>query len=135
MLGITNAEHEETAPEASALVVSRLACSLVGKTESVRISRHTRTHQAYGRSEVTEQFRCNFGLNAKYLPYFSKSLLRVAGVDREGNARVVELPDHPFFVATLYLPQLTSQPGKPHPLVLAYLRAARAFRDRGARAA
>ncbi len=135
MLGLQDAEHEETAPDASALVVSRLACSVVGKTESVRIAPNTLTHQAYGRSEAMEQFRCNFGLNARYLPYFSKSLLKIAGVDRQGEVRVVELPGHPFFVATLYLPQLTSQPGKPHPLVLAYLRAAIAFRDRGARAA
>jgi CTP synthase (UTP-ammonia lyase) len=39
----------------------------------------------------------------------------------------MELSDHPFFVATLFLPQLRSEPRAPHPLVLAYLAAARAF--------
>ncbi len=135
VLGLTDAEHEETAPGTPALVISRLACSLVGKTESVRISPRTLTHQAYGRAEVTEQFRCNFGLNPEYGALFSKSPLRIAGVDREGEARVVELAGHPFFVATLYLPQLTSRPEAPHPLVLAYLRAAIGARDRGAGAA
>jgi CTP synthase (UTP-ammonia lyase) len=103
----------------------------VGKTEGVKISPGTITHRAYDRDEATEQFRCNFGLNPKYAPHFSNRPLKVAGVDGEGVARVVELSGHPFFVATLFLPQLSSQPGAPHPLVLAYLRAAITFRNRG----
>ncbi len=129
VLGLADAEHEETAPDAPALVVSRLACSLVGKTESVRIYPHTLTHQAYGRDEAREHFRCNFGLNAKYAAYFPNGPLKVAGVDREGEARVVEFSGHPFFVATLFLPQLISRPDAAHPLVLAYLRAAITFRN------
>ncbi len=77
-----------------------------------------------------EQFRCNFGLSPNYLPHFSNGPLKVAGVDRGGDVRIVELSGHPFFVATLFLPQLLSQPGDPHPLVLAYLRAAVTFRHR-----
>jgi CTP synthase (UTP-ammonia lyase) len=38
--------------------------------------------------------------------------------------RLVELPTHPFFVATLFLPQVRSTAAQPHPLILAYLRAA-----------
>jgi CTP synthase (UTP-ammonia lyase) len=70
-----------------------------------------------------------FGLSATYAACFSNGPLKVAGVDREGEARVVELPGHPFFVATLFLPQLISRPDAPHPLVLAYLRAAISFRN------
>lgn len=124
MLGIEDAEHEESAPEAPTLVVSRLVCSLAGKTDVISISPNTIAHRAYGRNEVTEQFRCNYGLNQNYLSYFSNGALKVTGTDRAGEARIVELSGHPFFVATLFLPQLLSQPGAPHPLVLAYLAAA-----------
>jgi CTP synthase (UTP-ammonia lyase) len=78
---------------------------------------------------VSEEFRCNFGLNPSYRSAILSEPLRVAGVDANGEVRLVELGTHPFFVATLFLPQLSSAPTAPHPLVLAYLRAAAAFQD------
>ncbi|MEW6266353.1 MAG: hypothetical protein AB1641_25040 [Thermodesulfobacteriota bacterium] len=53
--------------------------------------------------------------------------MKVTGVDREGEVRIVELADHPFYVATLFLPQVSSTPDRPHPLIVAYLKAALAF--------
>jgi CTP synthase (UTP-ammonia lyase) len=55
--------------------------------------------------------------------------LQCAGVDQEGEVRVVELMNHRFFVATLFLPQLASTRTRPHPLIKAYLDAAAAFHD------
>ncbi len=43
---------------------------------------------------------------------------------RGGEARAIESPTHRFYIATLYQPQLSSKPGKPHPLVLAFVQAA-----------
>ena len=111
--------------------MSRLECSLVGETEVIRTSPNTIAHRAYGTEEATEQFRCNYGLNPHYLPYLSNGPLKVTGADRAGETRIVELSGHPFFVATLFLPQLLSQPSAPHSLVLAYLAAASAFSDGG----
>ena len=88
-------------------------------------------HQAYGRDEVTEQFACNYGLNPMFRDTIEKGQLKVAGVDLDGEVRVVEVSDHPFYVGTLYLPQISSAPGSPHPLVVAYLRAVLAFRTSG----
>jgi CTP synthase (UTP-ammonia lyase) len=49
----------------------------------------------------------------------------VAGVDAEdGDVRVMRLTDHPFFVLTLFVPQTSSSPDRPHPLILGFLRAA-----------
>jgi CTP synthase (UTP-ammonia lyase) len=53
--------------------------------------------------------------------------VRVSGVSTDGGVRIIELPDHPFFLATGFLPQLSSTAGKPHPLLVAYLRAAMQF--------
>ena len=128
MLGIQNAEHGETAPDAPTLVVSKLACSLVGLAQQVHIVPGTLAHRVYGKEEVTEQFRCNYGLNPAYRDQMGQGELRVVGVDLDGGVRIVELSNHRFFLATLFVPQLSSSPDMPHPLMVAYLNAARAFR-------
>jgi CTP synthase (UTP-ammonia lyase) len=128
VLGIRDAEHEETAPRASQLVISKLACSLAGTSQVVKIVPGTLAHQAYGREEVMEQFRCSYGVNPAYRDAIEGGALRVAGIGPDGEIRVVELSDHRFFVATLFLPQLSSSAEMPHPIVIVYLKAALAFK-------
>ncbi len=77
-----------------------------------------------GKGEVSEQYYCNFGLNPEHQQRMDDGGLRVVGTDQDGEARVVELPDRTFYLATLFVPQLSSQPDSPHPLIVAYLRAA-----------
>ena len=55
--------------------------------------------------------------------------LKVVGSDAEGEVRVLELPEHPFFVATLFVPQTRSRPQAPHPLVSAFLEAIKLRHD------
>lgn len=86
--------------------------------------------QAYGSEEADEQFACNYGLNPRFAHVFRNGL-RITGVDLEGAVRAVELDGHPFFAATLYLPQVRSAPGAPHPLVVAFVRAALSFGGSG----
>jgi CTP synthase (UTP-ammonia lyase) len=124
VLGIRDAEHEETAPQASHLLISRLACSLADKTGIVKIVPGTLADRLYGKEEVTEQFRCSYGLNPEYREIINRGELRIAGFDPEGEARIVELSRHHFFLATLFLPQLSSTPILPHPLIIGYMRAA-----------
>jgi CTP synthase (UTP-ammonia lyase) len=129
VLGIEDAEHEETAPTAPTLLVSKLACSLVGKSQTIKILPGSLLHRAYGGDEATEQFACSYGFNQKFRHKFEKGRLKVTGVDLEGEARVVEMLDHPFYVATLFVPQISSQPESPHPLIVAYLKAALSFQS------
>jgi CTP synthase (UTP-ammonia lyase) len=124
VLGLRDAAHQEETPYASTPVISKLACSLVGQIQAVEIAPGTRTRQAYGVDRAVEQFRCSYGLNPLYREAIGSGPLQVVGVDANGEVRIVELPAHPFYVATLFLPQLTSTPAKPHPLILAYLKAA-----------
>jgi CTP synthase (UTP-ammonia lyase) len=125
--GIEDAEHEESAPNAPTLLISKLSRSLVGKTQAVRLAPGSIVHRAYGRDETDEQFACNFGLNPRFDAIVRTGRLGVAGVDREGNVRAVEMDGHPFYVATLFLPQVASRPETPHPLVVAYVQAASGF--------
>jgi CTP synthase (UTP-ammonia lyase) len=123
-LGIRDAEHEETAPQASHLLISKMVCSLVGKAGIVKIVPGSFSRRLYREAEVTEQFRCSFGLNPEYLETLQQGELRVTGTGPEGEARIVELPDHRFFIATLFVPQLSSTLERPHPLIVGFLRAA-----------
>ena len=50
--------------------------------------------------------------------------MRVAGIDELDEVRAVERPDHPFFVATLYQPQLRSTASEPHPVFVGLVQAA-----------
>lgn len=116
------------APDSRPFVISRLACSLVGERQRVQVVPGTGAAEAYGGEPVVEAFRCSYGLNPAYRHLLDGGPLVVSGLGPEGEVRLVELPDRRFYVATLYLPQLSSTRGAPHPLILAYLTAAVAFR-------
>ncbi len=124
VLGVADAEHAEEHPTAGPLYVTPLACSLVGMTERVILRDGTRAFRIYGRSESDEQFHCRFGLNPEHRSEIEEGGLRTSGVDRTGEVRVMELPRHRFFLGTLFVPQVSSLPDRPHPLILALVGAA-----------
>ena len=123
-MGFLDAEHEETAPNAPTLIISRLSCSLVGTTQAIKITPGTLAYKAYEQREVMEQFSCNYGFNPHFRDKIAAGKLRVTGVGPDEEARIVELPDHRFYVGTLFLPQNSSRADKPHPLIVEYLRTA-----------
>jgi CTP synthase (UTP-ammonia lyase) len=105
-------------------LIAKLTCSLVGQQRSVRIVPDSQAHRIYGKNEATEIFACNYGLNEVFRDQIRSQELRVSGYDDDGAVRMVELPGHRFFISTLFVPQVTSQIGKPHPLIVAYMEAA-----------
>ena len=123
VLGFPNAEHEEQNPGASRLFVSRLVCSLVGRSMTITLEPGSLIASLYGTSIVHEQYYCNFGVNPEYVETLRSGPLRIVASDEEGTVRAVELPSHPFFVGTLFLPQHTSTAAAPHPLITGFLRA------------
>ena len=128
VLGIHDAQHQEINPGAPDPFISQLACSLAGQTQTVRITPGSQAYRFYGRGTSVESFNCGYGLNEAFHEKFNQGPLEVGGVDDNGLFRIVELPGHRFFMATLFLPQLTSTPDRPHPLIAAFLNAAIAFR-------
>ena len=121
---MSEADHEESSPEASLKLISKLSCSLVGQENRIRIAPHTQAHRIYGTTDITEIFACNYGLNAAFENHIRSRDLLVSGSDEDGTARIVELPGHPFFIATLFVPQVLSRKEKPHPLIVAFVEAA-----------
>jgi len=124
VLGFQDAQHAEYDPYASRLFISELACSLVGQTLPVRLAPGSRAAALYDGAEAEERYYCNFGLNPAYRDQLEAGGLKVSGTDRDGEARVLELPEHPFYIATLFVPQTRSTPQRPHPLIAGLLRAA-----------
>lgn len=124
VMGVTDADHEEEHPRSSRLFVTRLACSLVGTTQSVRILPGTRALSVYGRVRSNEPFYCNFGLNPERRKEVEAAGLRTSGLDASGEVRIMELPGHRNFFGTLFVPQMASAPGSPHPLLVALAKAA-----------
>jgi len=86
----------------------------------------TRAGSAYGEASVTERYYCRFGLNPTYVDDLVAAGLQVSGTDQDGEVRIVELADHPFFLGTLFVPQARSTIIHPHPLVTAFVEAAKA---------
>jgi CTP synthase (UTP-ammonia lyase) len=123
-LGVADAQHAEYDPYASELFVTKLACSLVGRELVVALVPASRVASIYGTLEAREQYYCNFGVNPEKVAELRRGDLRVTGADAEGDVRVVELPDHPFYIGTLFVPQLRSSLERPHPLITAFVRAA-----------
>lgn len=124
VVGLEDAQHAEYDPYASRLIVNRLACSLVGREMEIRLKCDSSTAQAYGADSVSEKYYCNFGVNPDFLGQLEAAGFAVVGTDADGECRVMEVPSHPFFVGTLFVPQAKSRPGESHPLIDAFVRAA-----------
>jgi CTP synthase (UTP-ammonia lyase) len=118
------ADFEETDPDSPSLLISRLVCSLAGVAQTVTIAPDSRAAKAYGSLDTVEQFTCSYGLNPRLQEGLDWGQFEITGCDEDGAARIMELDGHPFYVGTLFLPQLSSTPEKPHPLVLALLKVA-----------
>lgn len=129
--GIGDAEHAETNPQASNLVISPLACSLVEQTGTVRLKENSLIRKAYGKAEIIEGYHCRFGLNPVFCERLENGGLQFTGWDANGEARAFELSGHRFFVATLFQPERAALLGEDHPLIRAFVTAVIASADAG----
>jgi CTP synthase (UTP-ammonia lyase) len=123
VLGYEDAEHQESAPDATRHVISRLACSLAGRTMTITPEPGSMLAEVYSQKTVKEEYLCNFGVNPDYVDALRRAPLRVAASDDEGAVRAAELPGHPFFIGTLFLPQHRSTVTAPHLLITRFLNA------------
>lgn len=134
MLGIPNADSAEHGDPSATHVVTAISCALpqsnpgdpklVGQNR-VRVLPGTRLAEIMGAGDHEEGFFCNYAVNEDFRSRFEAAGLKVCAVGPEQEIRAVELTSHPFYVASLFQPQLASHAtGRPHPLIQAYLRAA-----------
>jgi CTP synthase (UTP-ammonia lyase) len=122
VLGLTEADHQKINPRAAIPLISPLAVGLPGVKARVRLLEGTHLRNAYRVAESTEEYHCSFGLNGRYRRLIESGPMCVSAVDDQQEIRAVELDGHPFFVATLFEPEMS--PGS-NPLVAAFVAACR----------
>ncbi|KPV49934.1 hypothetical protein SE17_29830 [Kouleothrix aurantiaca] len=135
VLGLAEADHAESNPDATLPLIAPLACSLAETTATIELFAGSRIRAIYGQPSIHEGFNCNFGVNPAYAELLRDGRLHVTAADAAGDVRAVELDDHPFFVATLFQPERAALREHIPPLAVALLRAAREHRHEGDRAA
>jgi CTP synthase (UTP-ammonia lyase) len=125
-LGRRDAGHPEygSASPDDPLILDERLCHLVGEKMAVRLI-DPATQAIYGADTAVETYYCRFALAEHHRGALAEAGLAVAAIDEvDGGTRVMRRADHPFFYLTLFVPQVASEPGAPHPLVTAFLSAA-----------
>jgi CTP synthase (UTP-ammonia lyase) len=132
VMGIADAESAEHGVPSANMLITAVACPMPNRAAgsprlqgaaTIQLRRGTRVREIYARDEISERYFCNFEVNPAYCDALKKAGLVLSGFSETGDVRVIELPRHPFFIATLFQPQLSSEPGKPHPLIRAFVGA------------
>ena len=91
----------------------------------VLLSEGTAASRAYGQGLIEERHRHRYEVNNDYLARLEKNGLRISGIWAEKQlVEIIELPDHPWFVAGQFHPEFLSRPWEPHPLFAAFIKAA-----------
>jgi CTP synthase (UTP-ammonia lyase) len=121
VLQLSDADHQESNPTARVPLIAALQCALVEVEDRIFLRDGSRAAQIYGRTVIDERYHCRFGLSREYATKFENGSLRISGADAQGEARVVELEDHPFFFGTQFQPERAALNGRNHPLVAAFV--------------
>jgi CTP synthase (UTP-ammonia lyase) len=122
--GIRGAGHAESSDSAEDLVIEKLACSLVGQQRQVTAIDGTRLHELMGSSPFPGFHWCNYGLAPAYAERLVEHGLAISAIAPDAGVEAIELPAHPFFLATLFQPQIGSLAGQAlHPVIQAFVAA------------
>jgi CTP synthase (UTP-ammonia lyase) len=134
VLGIKDADSAENNSGSKNIVIYPVACAVPDRAKSapklsgpipeIRLRPGSYLQSFYSQDTVTEEFFCNFEVNPDFEWAAMEAGFPVVARGPQGEIRAIESPTHRFYIATLFQPQLSSQPGKPHPLVLAFVQAA-----------
>jgi CTP synthase len=96
--------------------------------QDVHLQPGTLARELYGRDVIAERHRHRFEFNNNYLEAYARAGLRFSGLSHDGLVEIIELPSHPWFIATQFHPEFTSTPRDGHPLFTGFVRAARSYR-------
>jgi CTP synthase len=134
VLGLEGANSTEMDPETPYPVIDLLPeqkeIEDLGGTmrlgaQAVELGEGTRAQEAYGDTVIHERHRHRYEVNNHYRPALVDGGLVVSGTFQEGRlVEVVELPDHPWFVASQFHPEFKSRPTRPAPLFREFVGAA-----------
>ena len=121
--GLSDVQHAENNPVGKEFLIQPLSCSLVGHEGTVITTPGSLAARALGADRSIERYHCSYGLAADYLAALSSHGMRFSGHDADGAVRIAELDDHPFFLATLFQPELADHDPRVHPMLAAFAAA------------
>jgi CTP synthase len=132
--GLDDSNSSEFAPECAhpviALMESQHGVKDMGGTMRLgayacRLARGSRAAEIYGVPEISERHRHRYEVSNGFRELFVEKGMRLAGLSPDGSlVEMVELPNHPYFVACQFHPELKSRPTRPHPLFASFIGAA-----------
>ena len=104
--------------------------------QQCRLQASSRTHELYGQDVIIERHRHRYEFNNQYRERLQAAGLVIAGTSMDDSlVEVVEIADHPWFIACQFHPEFTSTPRDGHPLFSGFIRAARSYHEHGTDAA
>lgn len=122
--GIADAAHEESDPDAIDPVISRLACSLYGEKRTVTLRPGTRLATIYGNDPFDGFHYCGYGVTPGTVAPLERVGVVISATAPDAGTEAIELPEHPFFLATAFQPQVgASAAERLDPLIAAFVAA------------
>lgn len=138
VLGYADAHSVEIAPSTTHPVINMMEeqknISNMGGTMRLgaypcRLEKGSKAYEIYGTEMISERHRHRYEFNNQYIDEFRKAGMIPTGFNPEtGLVEIVEIPEHPYFVASQFHPEYKSTVMHPHPLFIAFVKAAMNFR-------
>jgi CTP synthase len=132
--GLGGASSSEFDPAAPHLVIDLLPeqRGIADKGGTMRLGLYpivlgegSQASRLYGQGIIQERHRHRYEVNNDYLPRLEKNGLRISGIWAEKQlVEIIEIPEHPYFVAGQFHPEFRSRPWEPHPLFAGFVKAA-----------
>jgi CTP synthase len=140
VLGLKEASSTEIDPDTKDPIISlqrgRLTDEEMGGTlrlglYSCEIKEQTKAYEAYQSKEIFERHRHRYKFNNQYLDHFETSDMIISGFNSEYQlVEMVELQNHPWFIAVQFHPEFLSRPLRPHPLFRDFIGATLKFHEK-----
>ena len=110
--------------------VTRKGASMRLGTWPTVLGKNTLAHQVYGRTEVSERHRHRYEFNMAYRELMESKGFVIAGTSPDGTlVELIELKNHPWYLACQFHPEFQSKPNNPHPLFRGFIAACLAHQD------
>jgi CTP synthase len=139
VLGMEKAHSTEMDPDTSEAVICMMeeqkAITMKGGTMRLgsyecKLQPDCTTHGIYGKDHIYERHRHRYEFNNEYRESFERAGLRAVGVNEKLDlVEIVELKNHPFFIGVQYHPEYKSTVESPHPLFVAFVKAAKEMQE------
>lgn len=96
---------------------------------TTRLQPQSLAQNIYGKSEIKERHRHRYEVNSHYISRLTQAGLKISGLSEDGTfVEIVEVPDHPWFLACQFHPEFQSTPRGGHPLFTSFTKACLAYK-------